>query len=208
MRSTTGPAYSYAKPDAALHAERPDDGEDDVLGVHARRERAADGDAPHLQRVHGEALRRQDVADLRGADAEGHGAERPVRGGVAVAAGDGHPRLGEAELRADDVDDALVVAAEAEQRHAELAAVALEGRHHLLRHLVGEGAGLAVGGHDVVDRREGAIRKRDALAAQAQHVEGLGAGDLVHQVQADEQLRLPRRQAPDRVQVPDFLEAV
>ena len=35
-------------------------------------------------------------------------AERAVRRGVAVAADDRHPGLGEPELRADDVDDALV----------------------------------------------------------------------------------------------------
>ncbi len=95
---------------------------------------------------------------------------------------------------------------ETEQRHAELPAVALEGRQHLLRHPVREGTGLPVGGHDVVDRRERPVREGDALAAQAEHVEGLGAGDLVHEVQADQELRLARRQAADRVKVPDLPE--
>ena len=57
--------------------------------------------------VLGQGLGGEHVLDLAGADAEGQGAERAVGGGVAVAADDGHARLGEALLGADDVDDAL-----------------------------------------------------------------------------------------------------
>ena len=55
-----------------------------------------------VQRLGGE-----DVLDLAGADAERQGPEGAVRRGVAVAADDGHARLGDAELRADHVDDPL-----------------------------------------------------------------------------------------------------
>ena len=48
-----------------------------------------------------------------GADAEGDGAESAVRGGMAIAADDGHARLGDAELGSDDVNDALIGMAEA-----------------------------------------------------------------------------------------------
>ena len=74
------------------------------------RQPAVDVDAADLQRLDRQALRRQDVADLRRADAHRDGAERAVRGRVAVAAGDGHARLRQAELRADHVHDALFVA--------------------------------------------------------------------------------------------------
>ena len=84
--------------DAALHAEAADDRQDHVLRVHAGAKLAVDVDAPNLQRIEREALRREHVAHLRGADAEGDGAERAVRRRVAVAAGDRHARLGEAEL--------------------------------------------------------------------------------------------------------------
>ena len=43
-----------------------------------------------------------------------------------VAADDRHARLGDAELRADDVHDPLAVGAERVERDAELGAVALE----------------------------------------------------------------------------------
>ena len=66
--------------------------EDDVLGVDARTQPAVHLDAADLELVHREALRGEDVAHLRRADAEGDGAERAVRGGVRVAAADRHAR--------------------------------------------------------------------------------------------------------------------
>ena len=58
-------------------------------------------------RAWGRAWVAQDVLHLAGADAEGDGAERPVGGGVGVAAHDRHARLGESLLRTDHVHDAL-----------------------------------------------------------------------------------------------------
>ena len=48
--------------------------------------------------------------------------------------------------------------------------------------------------HDVIDRRDRALGKADLPPARAQHVERLRRRDLVDQMQADEQLRLPVRQ--------------
>ena len=56
-----------------------------------------------------QALRGEHVLHLGRADAERERAERAVSGGVAIAADDGHARLGEAQLGADDVHDALLV---------------------------------------------------------------------------------------------------
>jgi hypothetical protein len=50
-----------------------------------------------------------------------------VRGGVAIAADDGEARLGDAELGADDVHDALISAVHVEEAHAGLRAVAHQG---------------------------------------------------------------------------------
>ncbi len=92
----------------AVGADAADDVEDDVLGGDAEGEFALDVDAEGLRLVLGEGLGGEDVLDLAGADAEGERAEGAVGGGVRVAADDGHAGLGEAELGADDVDDALV----------------------------------------------------------------------------------------------------
>ena len=137
----------------------------------------------------------------------GERAEGPVGGGVAVAAHDRHAGLGDPELGADDVDDALAVAAQREQRDAELGAVALERLDLGRRERVGD-AGLAPDrGHVVVDRRERAVRPAHPPARQPQPVEGLRRGHLVDEVQVDEQDRRPGRVGGAHlVGVPDLLE--
>ena len=150
-----------------------------------------------------EALGREDVLDLGGADAERQRAERAVRRGVAVAADDRHARLGEPELGPDDVDDALQRRAEAVERDAELGAVALERLDLDAAELVLDELGdrRAVGGAVVVGGRDRAIGPADRAAGQAQAVEGLRARDLVDEVQVDEQQA--RR---DLVGLPELVE--
>ena len=63
----------------------------------------------------------------RGADAVRQRPEGAVGRGVAVAADDGHARLGPALLRADDVDDALADVADAVVLDAEVLGVLLQG---------------------------------------------------------------------------------
>ena len=92
----------------AADADLRDEREDHVLGADARRQRAVDADLQRLRLALQQALRREHVLDLARADAERERAERAVRRGVAVAADDRHARLREAELRPDDVDDALL----------------------------------------------------------------------------------------------------
>ena len=108
---------------AAAGADLRDDGEDEVLGGDAVGQRAVDLDRHRLRALQRQRLGGEDVLDLARADAERERAERAVRAGVAVAADDRHARLGEAELRADDVDDALAGVAHRVQPDAELRAV-------------------------------------------------------------------------------------
>ena len=80
--------------------------------------------------------------------------------------------------------------------------------HHRLGQLVAEGPRTVVGRHDVVHRGEGALGVQHLEAALAQHLEGLRRGDLVDEVQADEELILARRQGGDLVQVPHLVQKV
>ena len=96
------------------------------LAVDAGGEAALHADLERLRLALEQALRGEDMLDLARADPEGEGAEGPVGGRVAVAADDGHARLGQPQLRPDDVDDPLAVRAEAEERDAELRGVAPE----------------------------------------------------------------------------------
>ena len=69
----------------------------------------------------------QNVLHFRGADPEGQRAECAMGAGVAIAANDGHARLGKAELRTDDVHDPLFARLDIVERNAELGAVGAQG---------------------------------------------------------------------------------
>ena len=206
MRVDDGPGVLVRVADAALHAEAADDRQDDVLGVDAG---ARPPSTPHLSEPglrHRQALGGQDVAHLARADPERDRPEGAVRRGVAVAARDGHAGLGQPELRADDVHDALPPAVEVEERHAEVLRVA----HHVHGHLLGERIGvrprLGRGRDDVVERGEGALGHAHAKPELAQHRERLRRGHLVDEVKPDEELGLAGRQRPDGVGVPNLVE--
>ena len=154
----------------------------------------------------GQGLGGQHVLDLAGADPEGQGAEGPVGRGVAVAAHDGHARLGQAQLGADDVDDPLVAGrpsgrAGCRTRRSWRPAPPSAGprsdpRSGSSRPVVGTLWSM------VATVRSG---RRTVAAGQAQAVEGLGRGDLVDQVQVDvEQVGLAVG-AVDDVALPDLV---
>jgi hypothetical protein len=94
------------------------------------------------------------------------------------------------------VGDPLLAGVEPEEGDPVLARVAFERREHLLGLVVRQGA-LAffrLRRRDVVGRRERPVGVRDVEFALAEHPERLRTGDLVHEVEADEQLVLAVRQ--------------
>jgi hypothetical protein len=117
-----------------------------------------------------QALRREHVLDFARADAEGERAERAVRARVAVAADDRHARLRQTELRADDVDDALLGRVDVVELDAELAAVAPERLDCSPRRGL-RWANCDRGRDVVVDGRESQIGRRTRRPACAQPVE-------------------------------------
>ena len=176
-----------------------------ILGVDARLQLPIHPDAAHLELAHGQALAGEHVAHLAGADAEGDRTKGTVGGGVGVAAGDGHARLGEAQLRGDHVHDALTATAEAMQGDAVLSAVGLKRGEHLLGQRVGEGPCLGGGGHDVIHRGHRALGVAHAQAQILQAGESLWTGHLMDQVQADEQLGGTAGQLGHLMQIPDLV---
>ncbi len=159
---------------AAADADPRQQRQDDVLGRDAGAQRALDVDGVGFGLGLQQALAGQDVLDLAGADAEGQRAECAVGGGVAVAADDGHARLRQAQLRADDVDDAAVGAVEAEQRDAKVAAVLLQLGDLGRGHDVDDGQVQRRGGDAVVHRGHRLLRPPDGQAARPQAAECLG----------------------------------
>ena len=104
----------------------------------------------------------------------------------AVAADDRHAGLGQAQLRADDVHDALLDVAQRVQPDAELGAV-LAQRLDLRAATPGRRSARAMSsvGDVVVLGRDVRSGRRTGRPASAQAVERLRAGDLVHEVQVD-----------------------
>ena len=190
---------------SARDAHLADRAEDQVLGRDARAE-LTDVVDPHRARLRlAERLGGEHVLDLARADAEGQRAEGAVRGGVRVAADDRHPRLGDAELGADHVDDALMLGAQRVDGDAELLAVLLQGLDLDARELVADARGdrRAVGRHVVVGRGQRAVGPAHGAPGQAQTVEGLRARDLVDEVEVDVD-----QVGRDLVGRPDLLEQV
>ena len=82
--------------------------QDDVLCRHAGRQLTVHVHRHGLRPRLGQCLGREDVFDLRCTNTECDRPEGAVGGGVRVTADHGQSRLGQTELRADDVHDALV----------------------------------------------------------------------------------------------------
>ena len=197
LEDVAGPA---ADPDPG------DQGEDDVLRADAGREAAVDADLVGLRLALEERLRREDHLDLARPDPERERPERAMGRGVGIAADDRHPGLGQAQLRADDVDDSLARRAEAVERDAELLAVARQLVDLGRCHRVGHRQGARMGRRRVVRGGDGPVRVADPQAAGAKPRERLRRRDLVDEVEVDREDRRCARLLDDDVVVPDLLD--
>ena len=146
------------------------------------------------------------MGDFRGADAERKCAKRAVGRGVAVAADQQNARQGDAQLRADDMGDALLAAVEAEMMDAEFGRVGdqlfedsahrrvLDLRHRLDR------------GRAVVIRRGEGLFGPPQFQPQRLQLGETGARPVMAQMPVDIQQHLPIVAFQHHVPVPDFLE--
>src|SRR5262249_11886941 len=132
-------------------------------------------------RLH-EALRGENVLDFAGADAKSERAESAVGRSVAIAADDGLAGLRDAQLRANDVHDALVLAVHVEKAHAGFAAVPFEGVELSDGVLIDDRQSAVGGGNGVIHYGEGEIGAADSAAIFAETGEGLGRGAFVDEV--------------------------
>ena len=120
---------------------------------------------------------------LRGANAHGNRAKRPVGGGVRITADDSHARLRDPELWADSVDNALLLIPHGMQADAEFFAVFTQ-RAHLgtggfLFDLQQVTFGNTFGRDVMVLRSQMQLRVPHGSAIHPQSVESLRASNLV-----------------------------
>ena len=181
--------------------------EDDVLGRDPGMQPAFDANFEGLRASLKQGLGRENVLDLGRADAEGERAEGAVGRRVRVAAHDRHARLGQPQLRTDDVHDPLVRRADPVQRDPEVARVLLHARDLPRGDLVDDRQD-AIGGRDrMVERCDRLARAANREPALAQAVERLRARDLVHEMEVNaDHVGGTVGAGGDDVVVPDLLD--
>jgi hypothetical protein len=108
-----------------------------------------------------------------------------VSGSVAVAADDGEAGLGDAELRPDDVDDALILAVHVEQGNARFAAVAFEGFELAARVGVEDGKLAVFRGDGMIHHREGKLGLAHLASGRFEPRERLRRSPFMNQVAVD-----------------------
>ena len=190
---------------AGFHTETTNDVQGHVLGKDPGRERPVNGNPAHLQLVQSQALAGQHVTNLAGANPEGNGAKGAMGRGVGIATGNGHARLTQPQLRSNHVDNALLAAVKAVETQTMVRAVLLQGAEHGLSQRIGQGPALIRGGDNVIHRCYGALRMSHLETPLPQHGERLGAGHLMDEVQANEQLGLTTWQLRHPMQRPDLV---
>ena len=193
---------------AARRADLADDGQRNILGPDAGRKLSVDHNAHVLGLALAQGLRGQHMLDLRRADAVGQGPERAVGRGVAIAADNGHARLGAALLGPDHVDDAVADIAHGEELDAVGRHIAPQRLQLQARLRIGHRAHpapLTFGRHIVVGHRQGAVGPSHRPAVGAQARERLRAGHLVDQVQVDIEDAFAVRIVRDDVGIPDLV---
>jgi len=172
--------------DAAIHAEVADDVQGDILGIDAGDELSINIDAANLGLADRHGLGREDIAHLASTDAKGDGSKGSVGRSVRVAAGNRHAGLGDALLRPDDVNDALIAAGQIKKGNTGFGAVLAQ----FLDHRIGEGIGerflALIRRNDVIDGGEGAVGIENLQAKVTKHPKGLRARHLVNEVRADQ----------------------
>ena len=191
---------------ATAGADLRDNRKNDVFGRNALRQFAFDIDGHGLERLEAQRLRGHDVLDLGSADAKRHRTERTVRGGVRIAAHDGHARLRKAQYRSERMHHALIRIAERTQANTELLAVLLQ-RAQLQRGGFVRIRAIDVNrGGVVVLRGDQLIDMTRLATSQTQALERLRTGDLMHEHQVDvQQVGSPIATFAHQMIGPDFL---
>src|SRR6266481_1271541 len=190
---------------AAGDARFSDDGKNQVLCRDALGPLAMHENVQRLRaRLH-EALRCEDVLDFAGADAESQRSKRAVRGSVAVTANNRLPGLRDAQLRADNVHDALVLAVHVKQANARFAAIFFQSIELELGVVIEDGQRAVCGRDRMIHHGEGEIGAADFAAFGAKAGESLGRGAFVNEVTVDINDRGLAGLLVNDVGVPDFL---
>ncbi len=167
---------------AAADANFSDDSENDVLRSDAFGPFAMNKNVQRLGFALYQALRREHVLDFAGSNAESQSAERAVRRSVAVAANNRLPGLRNAQLRANDMHDALILAVHVEQANAGFAAIVFQRVELGFGILIDNRQKTVFSRNRMIHHRESKIRAANFAALPAQAGKRLRRGAFVNQM--------------------------
>ncbi len=166
----------------ARGANLADNGQDDILGGHARPDFAVDAHEHVLGLLLHQTLGGQRVFDFGSAYAEGQRTQRAMCRGVRIAAHHGHARQSRPLFRADDMDDALAYVIHLEFGDPKLGAIAVQRFDLQARDRIGDTLATIGGGYIVVGRGQIGRATPHIATGQSQPLEGLRRGDFMHQL--------------------------
>ena len=122
-----------------------------------------------------------------------------------ITAHNGHSRLGNTKLRADDVNDALISISERVNADTKFLCVIAQGINLQFRDWIGNGLINIQRWNIVIFRRQSQIRAADFSAGKTQAIECLWASYLMNQVEVDIQQIGFTRCAANHVIIPNLL---
>ena len=190
----------------AVGSDVADDAQRNIFRRHCRAELAVHRDAEGFGARLRQALGGQNVLHFRSADAEGQRAESAMGAGVAVAANDGHARLGNAELRADHMHDPLFGRLNIVEWNAELGAVGAQGIHLFGRDRIFDDEPVGRGGDVMVHRGDRPVRAAHGSSRQAKPFKRLRRSDFMQQMQIDIQQRRLAFRRHDHMRFPNLFK--
>src|SRR5699024_6647598 len=148
------------------------------------------------ERLQRQSLGRHDVLYFRSTNAHGDRTKSTVGRSMRVTADDGHAGLGNAQLRTNGVDDALLFITHRVQAHSEFLTVILQRRYLGTVSLIDDYQRVAClnsqGWHVVSLRRQMQLGEAHLSSGQAQTIKSLWGGNLMQQLEIDvNQIRRP-----------------
>ena len=168
----------------AVGADMRDNGERDILGRNAGGGPTIDDDAHPLRFFLPKGLCHEHVRDFRRADPKGIGAERAVRGRVAIAANDQQAGQRQSLFGTNHMHDALTWVAQAEQRDTILCRIVLKIADHRGDFRIGNALSAAAGRHVVISYGKRELRLGYSASARLHLAEAVER-TLVHVMPID-----------------------
>src|SRR5207302_9766809 len=190
---------------ATANADLSDDGENQVFCGDASGALSVEENVQRLRARLNETLRRENVLNFAGTNAERQSAECAVCGGVAVAANNRLSGLRDAQFRTDDVHDALILAVHVKKADAGFAAVFFEGVKLGFRVVIEDGQRAVSSGVRMVHHRKREIGAAGFAAFGSAPGERLGRGAFVDEVAVNIDDGGLARLLVNDVRVPDSL---